>query len=293
MLLKLEEKVIGIEQANDADIVYISHAHSDHITNTKKEIFSSEKTYKLLKARGLNGNGFVERLENVSLFPSGHILGSTQIRIENKDCITVYTGDFKLRDGFTTNGGEILECDKLYIDCTFSEPIFIFPEKEEIEAEIIEWIDKEKKSGRNIIIGAYSVGKAQEVIKLLNENSIIPVVSEKIDKICSVYDESGIKLNRTIGMNDGFDEYFVGVVELGEINSFKKENFSLALVTGWAMKYKFGIKAFPLSDHAGFYEIIKYIKESKAKEVICINSSNYFIEYTRKIGINSKPLIRI
>jgi putative mRNA 3-end processing factor len=285
MLLRKENITIGIERASEADVVYVSHAHLDHVVSTKKALLASEQTYLLLKARGaVNGNELANL--DVCLVPSGHILGATQIKIEEKDSTTVYTGDFKLRDGFTTEGGEILECDRLYIDCTFSEPVFTFPDKSKIEEEIMQWIDCERKLGRNIAIGAYCVGKAQEVIKLLNNNSIVPIVSEKIDKICSVYDASGITLRREVRDADGD---FVAVVELSELD---KMNASRAIVTGWAMKYRFDIKAFPLSDHAGFYETIKYIKESGAKEVICINPSSYFLDYTRKIGINSKPLIR-
>ncbi|MEM2175072.1 MAG: MBL fold metallo-hydrolase [Candidatus Micrarchaeia archaeon] len=294
MIIKVNSLEIGIEK-NAGDFVYISHAHKDHLVQTKKPIIASKETIDFIKenknSKDCKQIEQIEQIDGITLFNSGHLLGSTQIEISNGEKI-VYTGDFKLRDGFTTKGAEILECDRLFIDCTYSEPIFSFPEREEIENDVMSWIEKEISLGNRIVLGAYKIGKAQEVIKLLNKNGIVPVVSDEIEKICKIYEKYGIDLKRkkTNGEDfEDFEDFEVGVFELHKIKEF--ENFSRAVFTGWAMKYKFNVKAFPLSDHADFFEVIYYIKESKAKEVYCINGSRYLSEYVRRIGINSRLLL--
>lgn len=308
MLINLEGKLIGIERDEGADVVYISHAHSDHNIKTNKEVIASNETLSLLGRTEILERSEID-LKNIKLFPAGHMLGSTQILLQNGESI-VYTGDFKLRDGYTTKGAEIIECDKLYIDATFGEPCFKFPKKEEISEEINKWVKKINEENKAVIFGAYKLGKAQELIKLLNENDIVPIVDETIERCCKIYEKFGIKLEREIYNNNTssplspsssnfFDSHSavsgtvsrsVFIFPFHKVKNNKiKINGVRALVTGWAQKYNFGIKAFPLSDHADFNEILEYVAVSKAKKIICMyTSSHHIITELRKRGYNAK-----
>lgn len=278
MQINIGGQRVGLERAKDADIVYISHAHKDHAIETSKDIISSEETFELIK----NGNGKKIRRkelpEGIELFSSGHMLGSTQIKITNGKTI-VYTSDFKLRDGFTTKSAEIFECDTLIIDSTYNDPAFVFPSKEEIAEDISSWVKENIKSKR-IVFGAYRLGKAQELIKIINEYAgMTPLVDSSIEFGCKIYERFGMKLDRIeLGSEEGKEmlrDNFLAILPFHKVNQKLESqlkdiygNVICAVVVGWCMKYKYPIKAFPLSDHAGYDEISRYIKESEAKEII-------------------------
>ena len=303
MQIRINEECLGIERA-DADVVYISHAHADHVISTDKEILASPETFRLLQhhssKRKSESMRHRKEMQAVELFPSGHMLGATQIRAHNGKTI-VYTGDFKLRDSFTSKKAGILQCDELMIDATFGNPIFKFPSKEEVAESISKWLGE--RPNENVVFGAYRTGKSQELIKLLNEcTGIKPLVHPKIDDVCKVYDEFDAGLQRVrmdteeADMIMGSGERFVAIFpfhkvdrELERIMTEAYGKTSCALVTGWCLTRQFPIKAFPLSDHAGFEEIIEYAEGSCAKKVICrFGEASKLVDALRRKGINAK-----
>ena len=290
---------LGIEVSRGADLVYISHAHSDHARGGN--IFSSEQTFDLLSSGSEKKTSLVKlEDESVKLFPAGHILGSTQLQFTNGHTV-VHTGDMKLRDGFTTEKAEILECDELHIDCTFGHPDFNFPEKEEVADRIDRWTRTRMMTGQNVVFGAYSTGKAQELIYILNKYSdITPVVDRTIEQKCKIYDKHGVKLKRfeigTYEASEAMKGKFAYIVPFHFVNQQSERWFqaeykrvSFALVTGWANKYRYRNQAFPLSDHAGFSEILRYVEESKAKEIVChYGHASVMSAFLNSKGYNAK-----
>lgn len=294
MHFNVGERCIGIESnGGKTDSVYISHAHSDHFVKTSKAIISSEETFKLLQKDELESG---ELFEGISLHNAGHMLGSTQIRIENGHT-TVYTGDFKLRDGFTTKGAEVLECDELIIDSTYGDPAYTFQSKEEIAEEIGEWTQKALKYGK-VAFGAYRLGKAQELIAMLNSFDIVPLVDGSIESGCAIYEDCGVRLRRidfwTEEARERMRDNFVAVLPFHRV---KKEssllrgvwgNTNCALVTGWAKSYRFPVRAFPLSDHAGYDEILEYVERSSAKKVTCkFGEASHLVSELKERGIDA------
>lgn len=290
MHIKVGDRHVGIEATgNGEDVVYISHAHTDHIVRTEKDILSSHETFRLIQNRKLKHR---EKFDGVEMFPSGHMLGATQIRI-GADKTIVYTGDLKLRDGFTTSGAPVLECDELYIDTTYGDPSFLFPSKEKVAEEIVGWLDAVTRSDSCAVIGAYRLGKAQELVGLLNACGITPIVEKSIEKGCEIYEEFGVGLKRTCidSMDGGGLENSVMVVPFHRVEDALPElngRVQRAVVTGWCQKFNYAIKAFPLSDHADFSEILRYAAESRAKKIICKFGSHPIVTELRKRGFNAK-----
>lgn len=292
-------KTIGIEASADADLVYVSHAHSDH--SRKKNLFTSEETLHLLRC----GDGLqdverhIESFDDVELHPAGHILGSTQLRFTNGHSL-VYTGDMKLREGFTTKSAEALLCDELHIDCTFGHPDFNFKTKEELGDKIGRWTKTRLMTGQNVVFGAYSTGKAQELIYMLNEfANVTPIVDPVIERRCAVYEKFGIKQERAVlGSPDAMElqrDSFVHIIPFNHINPHSEKWFlaqhkriTFALVTGWAARFQYRYHAFPLSDHADFSEILSYVQQSGAKKVIChYGHADVMVKELRNRGFNA------
>jgi putative mRNA 3-end processing factor len=279
MQIKCNGFTLGLDYAK-ADVSFLSHAHSDHTTGMKKQkkIIASDET---LELAGLEpSRNWKPETQNWTLLPAGHMLGSRQLLLEEDGKKTVYTGDISLKENIFGAKAEIVECDRLIMEATYgSDPKYKFPDHAQIYDQISNFIKQNDNS--NIIIGAYEMGKAQEMVKILNEHcGVTPVVTEKTEKICSVYDQFGITLDRIkIGSDEAeevMNKRFVAIVPMRQAkryfakrlsNAFNKKTLC-AVVTGWALHYRFNTDAaFPLSDHADFFELKEYIEQSGAKEI--------------------------
>ena len=164
------------------------------------------------------------------------------------------------------------------MEATYGDPGYIFPPHEEVYWQLYKWI--KESSGKNIIIGAYELGKSQELIRILNENGIAPIVTERTDDFCSVYQKHGIKLDRLVVGSDEAEEAmsqpFAAIVPMWKAKRYFAHRLAeaferptvCAVATGWALHYRFNTDAaFAFSDHADFNELVHYVEQSGAKEV--------------------------
>ena len=149
----------------------ISHAHGDHATPNSGTIYCTNSTKQIMGKRYKNSlrSRFIEinyresfQLNDVMItfYPAGHILGSAQIMMEYDGIRYLYTGDFKLQQDTSCEPLEFVETDYLITETTFANPDYQHPDPQS-EIEKLNEI-----TGQNILIGAYSVGKAQRVTQL-------------------------------------------------------------------------------------------------------------------------------
>jgi Cft2 family RNA processing exonuclease len=283
---------------------FVSHAHSDHTSALKaknKNIIASEITLALADYNGdanFNGDG------RIKLLNSGHILGSTQLFVEHDGETFVYTGDFKMQDSLTTKKAEVRECDCLVIESTYASPEIVFPEREAVNSQIANWAKKNFESGSIVLLGGYSIGKAQELIKILNEYlDVAPVVESKIEKASRVYEKFGVSLERVPVMTDEAEELmkenFIAVVPpyyatggfASKLSEIYRRKVACAVATGWALSYRHSSEAFPLSDHADFKQILQYVEQSNPKKIYCCHGEvEKLANELRKRGYDAKPI---
>ena len=99
----------------------ITHAHSDHARAGSGAYLCHRLTVPLLELR--LGPGRYEGVEwgnpvtingvRVSLHPAGHIIGSSQVRIEYQSRVWVVTGDYKTEDDGISGAFEPVNCEVL------------------------------------------------------------------------------------------------------------------------------------------------------------------------------------
>ena len=289
MNIFLSDKKIALDNSN-GDISFVSHAHADHLNGVKSkpQIISTEET-KLLG----NLKGEIISLENTKLLEAGHMLGSKQLLVEQDGKITVYTGDLRLKSSIMFKGAEIPQVDELIIEATYGNPYFRFDSSEIVYSEIEKWVKENKNY--NLLIGAYEMGKSQEVIKILNEYaSVIPVVNEKIANLSRIYNMFGKKLKflevGTPEAEEVMKDPFVAVVPMRHAKKYFAQRMAdafsrktlAAAATGWIQKFRMNVdKGFSLSDHADFHDLKYYIENSGAKKVsfFCGDSSHLEKEF--------------
>ncbi len=285
---------------------FVSHAHSDHIAalkNPHATIIASDETLALAGAE----NKRAQPLEGIrtSLLPSGHMLGSSQLRVEWDSQSFTYTGDFKLGESLTAKTAEVKETEKLLIEGTFGNPNTKFPERSEVYDSISKFVSKNYNAGHIVLLGGYSLGKAEELVAIVNKFcGLKPIVNDSIERACKVYEKFGVRLDRAaIGSPEAdglMHSNFVAIMPFHQVNfelatklsrAHRRSVFS-AVATGWAGTMRFPVdKAFPLSDHADFPQLLGYIETAKPKEIFCCHGNEERLSRElRSRGWNARPI---
>jgi putative mRNA 3-end processing factor len=104
---------------------------------------------------------------NVSLHPAGHIVGSAQIRIECRGEVWVVSGDYKVEDDGISTPFEPVRCNTFITESTFGLPVYQWQSQADIMAGIAAWVEGNQARGRNSVLTAYSLGKAQRLVHAL------------------------------------------------------------------------------------------------------------------------------
>lgn len=306
-MIYLDGYAISLDRKeHSSNIDFISHAHSDHISaaRSSKCVITSAWTARLLDvAKGIKVKGCKERINGVQLLDSGHMLGAKQIRIEPKSGDTVtYTGDFMLQRSLACSPIEIKETDILIIDSTYCTPEIRFDQRKEVEGAIELWVRRKQPHGV-ILFGVHRMGKAQEMIMLLNKAGIEPFTTKSIEKVNSVYEESGIRLDyscngESVAEPDCGWGGAVGIVETHKldetaalISKSTGRRVFRAAVTGFAKLFRLNTDVqFPLSDHADFRQSLEYIEAAHPKKIFTYGSnSEIFALNLNKAGYNAEP----
>ncbi len=155
----------------------ITHAHSDHARFGSKSYLCHHLTKPILQLRlGENNYESVEWGEpvflngvRVSLHPAGHIIGSSQVRIEYQGEVWVISGDYKLENDGISGEFEPVKCNTFVTESTFGLPIYNWKTQSEIFSDIQQWIKRNQAAGKTSVMTAYSLGKAQRVLQAVKD----------------------------------------------------------------------------------------------------------------------------
>ena len=293
-LIKYENQGIYCEPANiwidpnrPVEKAIITHAHSDHFTHGCKEYICSIETGLLLRKRFGNNlnlktidydNKFIINGINFSLHPSGHILGSSQIKIMAGYETWLITSDLKRQKDKTCKIYEKIKTDFLICESTFGLPIFNWESTNKIINDITQWVTKSEDT--TSILFCYSLGKAQRLLSELSSHSLKNIyVHKSINKMNIIYKSLGIELaesrtfDKDLEINNLKNSLLLLPPSLNNKNFLKRfKRVQTSFASGWmsirALKKRSGFdKGFTISDHADWNGLIKTIKESKAKRV--------------------------
>lgn len=294
---------------------FISHAHRDHLCGLRNDYcikISTKQTISLgeLILRKKIKNAILCNYDEtinfheleLQLINSGHVFGSASLILKDKEVTILYTGDLNFTNSLIQKAIIPHECDILIIETTYGRPGIVFPPREQIYLDIIQWAAETITKKYLPILLVYPLGKAQEITKLFNLYTSIPVVSHpSISRINSIFREFGNDLIYYDILNYG-DEIIKGgdCVCLFPSNynisllKSKYPNSRIAVVTGWAAVYKFTNfdACFPLSSHADYPQLINFTLNCRPKKVFTLHGyAREFASKLNKIGIEAHPII--
>ena len=290
--------------------VFISHAHADHTFGfstgaIKYSTIETKKIFEDIRKRTVRNFKEVKirhRIKigdaSVTALNSGHILGSTQFKVELPQKTVLYTGDINCVETLTTSPADETRCDLLVIEATYGNPSYIFPHRDKTYAKIVEWAAHQAKDRRVPTFHVYAAGKAQEIVKLFNVYTKLRVVTHPvISKVNETYSNEGIPLQYTSAFNGDTSKIMEDdacvCVTTPSRQSFSADRSVRAVATGWAVRMSPEcFSAFPLSSHADFNQLVQFVKATRAKTVYTFTGyTNMFATYLqKKLGVNARPI---
>jgi putative mRNA 3-end processing factor len=200
------------------------------------------------------------------------MLGSAQFLVRTPSSSTLYTGDINCIDTLTTKAAQPEQCDTLVIEATYGSPYYKFPPREQVYSAIVEWALDTIKQGSVPCLHVYAAGKAQEIVRLFNVYTHLPVVvNPLLDGVNDAYRASGHRLhwhssNTKEGTHLLEQSPCIYVTTPSDRHHLGRRH-SRAYATGWALSLKQRATAFPLSSHADFDQLVDFIKACSPRRV--------------------------
>lgn len=237
----------------------------------------------------------------IELIPSGYMLGSSQMVVEYGGKRIIYTGDLKLRYSSTAQYIEIRRCDYLLLKCRYGISKYLFPPDNEVLDQIYQFIKESLYFNYTPVVIIEPYGKTQDLILYLHEKKLEVAVHRSILNVLRVYENFGYNFSNCQSMNLANVEGKVLLVPPNMkgtklLDRIRKKRVSA--VMGWSLGIENEIMeffnadfVFPLSNHAGYDELMQYIQIVNPEKIFL--TGTYGMEFSRVLknqGYDAKPL---
>jgi putative mRNA 3-end processing factor len=167
-----------VDPTRRVDRAVITHGHADHARPGNHSVLATPETIAIMQDRyGERAGAVLEETRygqsvaqgdvTVTLRPAGHVLGSAQVVLDYHGERIVVSGDYKRRRDPTCAPFEPVPCDLFITEATFALPVFRHPDDTAEMTRLLAVRDTFPE--RALLVGAYSLGKAQRIICLLRE----------------------------------------------------------------------------------------------------------------------------
>ncbi len=303
--LKITRIDLAIDVCRRQPRGFISHAHSDHI-GRHELAFCTPATSKLyqhrLGPRQVKEMPYRRTLEwdglKLTTFPAGHIFGSAMLLAEDDGQRLLYTGDFKLGESATAERADPPQADVLVMESTFGHPQYRLPPRSQTVDQLLDLVRTTLRQGATPVIQAYTLGKAQEVTKILTLAGIPALQHRSIYAISRIYEQCGCDLGdyrpypgRAI---EGCAVIAPPPRQRGALIEGLRRPVTIG-VSGWAAaphtrRWLRSDHAVPLSDHADFDELLELVQRVNPQIVYCTHGPENFVDHVRNLGYEARVL---
>jgi putative mRNA 3-end processing factor len=282
----------------------ITHGHSDHARWGHRHYLTHHDNVPILHHRlgtinieSKNWNeSFTIRGVRFTLFPAGHIPGSSQVLVEYKGERWVFTGDFKTENDGLSHPFEAIPCHTFITECTFGLPIFQWRPQEDTFRDIARWHAKNQKEGYASVIFAYALGKAQRLIHglygqvgAIYTHGAVENLNEVIREMMPLPETR--RITRETSREELRGQLIIAPPSAHGTPWIRKMSpFATASVSGWmsirgTRRRRAIDKGFVLSDHADWAGLQDAISATGARRIICTHGyTDLFARYLRDQG---------
>jgi len=290
------------------DKAIISHGHADHSRWGHKAYITHHINVPIIKHRlgeiNVTGKEWGETftIKNVkfSLHPAGHIIGSSQIRVEHKGEVWVFTGDYKTEDDGIATPYEPIKCHTFITECTFGLPAFKWRPQSEVFNDINTWWSDNKAEGKTSVIFGYSLGKAQRLLRYLDTDIGKIYTHGAIENMTEVIRPLSPMPETTRVTRETKKEELLGNIVVAPPSAHgstwirKMVPYVTASASGWmtfrgARRRRAIDKGFVLSDHCDWQGLLESIEATGAEKIISTHGyTDIFTRYLLEQGYDAR-----
>lgn len=287
----------------------ITHGHADHARPGMGRYLCTPSAKPVMQYRlgedvkiAAQPYGLKQKIgdAHVSFHPAGHVPGSAQVRVEYKGQVWVVSGDYKTVDDGLSEPFEPVSCHTFITECTFGLPVFKWTPQDQLRDQINSWWAANAADGRTSVLGAYALGKAQRLMRLL-DTEIGPILTHgAIENTNNVLRAQGLALpHTTLVTPDTKMKDHPGALVLATPGALSQPwgrkfgKASSAFASGWmalrgVRRRRSMDKGFIVSDHADWEGLNAAIKETGAEKIFVTHGyTSQFERYLRERGYDA------
>ncbi|SFG20739.1 ligase-associated DNA damage response exonuclease [Sulfitobacter dubius] len=298
-----------IDPWRPVDRALITHGHADHARDGMGSYLATHAALPVMRHRlgeiAIEGIAYGERRQiggaTVSFHPAGHVPGSAQIRVEVGGEVWVASGDYKVIDDGMSEPFEPVRCHHFITESTFGLPVFRWAPQAEVAGQINDWWAGCKAAGKTAFLGAYSLGKAQRLLSMLDP-AIGPILTHTaVENTNAVLRVQGITLpETTLVTPDLALKDHPGALVLAPPSALGSQwarRFGpqeSAFASGWmalrgVRRRRAGDRGFVISDHADWHGLLWAIRETGAENIYVTHGyTDIFTRYLNDQGWNAQ-----
>jgi len=314
-LLEFNDKGIYCAEADvyldpwrPVDKALVTHGHADHSCYGHKKYITHHSNVPIINHRlgdiNVSGVAYGEEFTvngvKFSFFPAGHIIGSSQIRVEFQGEVWVYSGDYKVENDGISVPFEPIKCHTFITECTFGLPVFKWQPQQDVYTDINDWWVENQLNNQTSVLFGYTLGKAQRLLHGLNPEIGKIYTHAAVENMTEIL-RSQVDFPETHRITkDTKKEEFLGSIVIAPPSAHgspwirKMTPYVTASASGWmatrgARRRRALDKGFVMSDHCDWYGLLAAIKATEATEIVCTHGyTEIFSKYLKTIGYNAR-----
>ena len=302
-----------IDPTRPVNKAVITHGHSDHARAGHGAVLATQETLDMMRLRyGENFAGTTQAVAYgdtlnlggtiVTFHPAGHVLGSAQVAVSCKGMTIVASGDYKDAADPTCAPFELAPCDVFITEATFGLPVFRHGDAADEVGKLLHSVEVFPE--RAHLVGAYSLGKAQRVIKLIRQAGYDKPIylHGAMEKITRYYESRGIDLGPLELVRGVKKADMAGTITLcppSALQDLWARRFPdpvTAFASGWMRvraRARQGGVVLPLviSDHADWDGLTATIAATGASEIwVTHGQEDALVHWAKARGLKARPL---
>jgi Cft2 family RNA processing exonuclease len=182
------------------------------------------------------------------------------------------------------------------METTFGLPRYVFPSVEEVRLAIVQFCQEAIAAHCTPVLYAYGLGKSQELLCVLGQAGLPVMLHAETFRLTEVCRQLALALPgyREFSANELPGHVVICPPQSRNAAFLRKiPTPRTAMVSGWALDrstiYRHRCDAaFPLSDHADFPELLRFVELVQPKRVLTLHGfAADFARHLRSIGVDA------
>src|SRR5213593_509873 len=165
------------------------------------------------------------------------------------------------------------------METTFGLPRYRFPPTEQVIDQIVAFCRETIEATQVPVLLGYSLGKAQEILCSLDGVGLTPMLHGSVYRMTRIYEQFGQSFCNYVryNANEVAGKVLICPPSTNRSQMLEKiQHRRVAMISGWAVDpnaiYRYGVDAaFPLSDHADYDDLIRYVGLVRPRRVFTLH----------------------